>query len=93
MIRGEESIEINRPPEEVFFYASNPENFPEWVATVIEVRQERPGGGSPLREGGRLMAMQQALVVDLRPLSRSSTMSQTGATPIGVGKDIRWRLQ
>ena len=54
MISGEESIKINRPLEEVFSYASNPENFPEWVATVIEVRQDRPRGGGPLREGGEV---------------------------------------
>jgi uncharacterized membrane protein len=64
VIRVEESVEINRPVEEVFSYTSNPENFPEWAATVREVRQDAPGGG-PLntlnREGERFTAMQQAL--------------------------------
>ncbi len=60
MIRVEESVEINRPVEEVFSYTSNPENFPQWAATVKEVRQDAPERG-PLREGGRFTATQKAL--------------------------------
>ena len=87
MISGEESIKINRPLEEVFSYASNPENFPEWVATVIEIRQDRPRGGGPLREGGRFKAMQQALgrrfeapfqVIDYEPNRRCAHRSTEG---------------
>jgi hypothetical protein len=49
MIRVEESVEINRPVEEVFSYTSTPKNFPQWAATVIEVRHEdAPGGDYPL---------------------------------------------
>jgi uncharacterized membrane protein len=61
LLRVEESIEINRPVEEVFSYTSNPENFPQWAATVREVRQDTPGGGPLNREGERFTAMQQAL--------------------------------
>jgi uncharacterized membrane protein len=61
MIRVEESVEINRAVEEVFSYTSNPENFPQWAATVREVRQDTPGGGPLNREGERFTAMQQAL--------------------------------
>jgi uncharacterized membrane protein len=60
VIRVEESVEINRPVEEVFSYSSNPENFPQWAATVKEVRQDVPERG-PLREGGRFTATQKAL--------------------------------
>jgi uncharacterized membrane protein len=87
VIRGEESIKINRPVEEVFSYASNPENFPEWVATVIEVRQDAPRGGGPLRVGERFTAMQQALgrrfeapfeVTDYEPNRRYAYRSTEG---------------
>jgi uncharacterized membrane protein len=62
VVRVEESVEINRPVEEVFSYTSNPENFPQWAATVKEVRQDAPGGGGPQnRKGERFTAMQQAL--------------------------------
>jgi uncharacterized protein YndB with AHSA1/START domain len=39
-MRVEESVEINRPPEEVFDYVANPENLPEWSNLVLEVRKE-----------------------------------------------------
>jgi uncharacterized membrane protein len=61
MIRVEDNVEINRPVEEVFSYTSNPENFPQWAATVVEVRQEEAPGRGPLREGERFTLTQQAL--------------------------------
>jgi uncharacterized membrane protein len=41
-MRVEESIEINRPPEEVFDYVSEVGNFPEWTAHTLEVRKAHP---------------------------------------------------
>jgi uncharacterized membrane protein len=61
VIRVEESVEINRPIEEVFSYTSNAENFPEWAATVVEVRQEEARGRDSLREGVRFTLVQRAL--------------------------------
>ena len=34
-MRIEESVEINRPPEEVFNYVANPQNLPEWSGIVL----------------------------------------------------------
>jgi len=45
----EESVVINRPPEEVFDYVANRENLPEWSAPIQEVRKETQG---PLVEEG-----------------------------------------
>lgn len=45
----EESMEINRPPEEVFDYVANRQNLPEWSSPVQEVRSETKG---PLVEEG-----------------------------------------
>jgi len=42
-MRVEESIEINRPLEEVFNYVSEVGNFPEWTAHTLEVRKDTPG--------------------------------------------------
>ena len=39
----EESVVINRPPEEVFDYVANPENLPEWSGLVQEVLKETQG--------------------------------------------------
>ena len=42
-MRVEESVEINRPLEEVFNYVSDVGNYPEWMAHVLEVRMDNPG--------------------------------------------------
>jgi uncharacterized protein YndB with AHSA1/START domain len=42
-MRLEESVEINRPVEEVFSYVANPENLPEWSGLVLEVHKETQG--------------------------------------------------
>ena len=47
-MRIEESVEINRPVEEVYAYVANPENLPEWAGTAIETRKDTPG---PLLKG------------------------------------------
>ncbi len=47
-MRIEESVEINRPPDEVFNYVANPENLPEWSGIVLEVHKE---GQGQLRQG------------------------------------------
>jgi uncharacterized protein YndB with AHSA1/START domain len=101
MIRAEERIvEINRPVEEVFSYTSNPENFPEWAATVIEVHQEdAPGEEDPLnREGKRFTLMQQALgrrfeapfeVIDYEP-NRRYVHRSTEGHPVAVTMDFTY---
>ena len=42
-MRVEESIEINKPLEEVFNYVSDVGNFPQWTAHTLEVRKDTPG--------------------------------------------------
>src|SRR5687767_4958607 len=34
------SVSINRPPAEVYQFASNPENFPRWVAFVNRITRQ-----------------------------------------------------
>ena len=50
----EESVVINRPPEEVFDYVANRENLPEWSSPIQEVRKETQG---PLVEEGALLGL------------------------------------
>ncbi len=57
-MRVEESIEINRPVEEVFSYAADPKHFPEWSGIILEVQQEAPGS---LREGDRFTTVSKFL--------------------------------
>jgi uncharacterized protein YndB with AHSA1/START domain len=49
-MRIEESVQINRPLNEVYEYVANPENLPEWSGIVQEVHKEAQG---ELREGAR----------------------------------------
>ncbi len=49
-MRVEESVEINRPVEEVYQYVADPEHLPEWAGIILEVQKEAPG---PLTEGTR----------------------------------------
>ncbi len=53
-MRVEESIGIDRPVQEVFEYVSEPDNFPEWTGTAIEVHKRTPG---PVREGDTFTAV------------------------------------
>jgi len=57
-MRVEESVEINRPVEEVFSYAADPEHFPEWSGIILEVQKEGPG---VLAEGERFTTVSKFL--------------------------------
>jgi hypothetical protein len=70
-MRVEESVEINRPVEEVFSYVANPENLPEWSGIVQEVRKEAQG--LP-KEGDRFTTVAKFLgSASRRPLRLSPT--------------------
>lgn len=86
-MRVEESVEINRPVEEVFSYVANPQNLPEWSGIVLEVRKE---GQGPLQEGARFTSVAKFLgrgfetpfeVVSYEPPRRSSHRSTGGPMP------------
>lgn len=51
-MRVEESIEINRPLNEVFNYISDARNYPNWMAHALEVRTDAP---RPPRQGDTFM--------------------------------------
>jgi uncharacterized protein YndB with AHSA1/START domain len=83
-MRIEEIVEIDRPPEEVFSYVTNPENLPEWSNLVLEVRRETEGD---LRKGDRFTTAAKFLgrrfetpfeVSDHEPHRRHSDTSKGG---------------
>jgi uncharacterized protein YndB with AHSA1/START domain len=57
-MRVEESVEIHRPPEEVFDYVADPQNLPEWSGIVQDVRKEAQG---QLKEGDRFTTVAKFL--------------------------------
>ena len=58
MLRSEESVEINRPVEEVFSYVSTVESQPEWATPPIEVRKDTP---EPPKEGDTFTSVSKFL--------------------------------
>jgi uncharacterized membrane protein len=57
-MHAEESVEINRPIAEVFSYAAEPQNMPEWTSLVQEVQKE---GQGQLKEGDRFTVIAKFL--------------------------------
>ena len=57
-MRVEESVQINRPVEEVFSYVTTVESQPQWATRPIEVRKDTPG---PPKEGGAFTAVAKVL--------------------------------
>jgi uncharacterized protein YndB with AHSA1/START domain len=45
------SVEIDRRPEDVFAYVTDPSRFPEWQSAVVSARQL---DGGPLNQGSRI---------------------------------------
>ena len=80
-MRVEESVEINRPVEEVFTYAADPEHFPEWSGIILEV-QKKSREGLQRARGSRPSANSWA--VGSRRPSRLQPTSPTGATRTGA---------
>jgi uncharacterized protein YndB with AHSA1/START domain len=50
------TIEISRPPEDVFAYAADPTHHPEWIETVVSARHEKVG---PLTVGSKVLAIRR----------------------------------
>jgi carbon monoxide dehydrogenase subunit G len=58
MPRVEEEIVIDRPPEDVFAFVTDPENDREWVSTAVERQREKEG---PIGVGSRIRAVDKFL--------------------------------
>jgi uncharacterized protein YndB with AHSA1/START domain len=56
------SIDIARPPDEVFAYATDPSRFAEWQRDVVRVRIEGHGIGRPLLPAVRRQTQKAAPV-------------------------------
>ena len=90
-MRVEESVEINRPVEEVFSYVSTLENLPEWAGPALEVRKDTPG---PPKEGDTFTSVAKFLgrrfetpfqITSVEPNRRLSYHATGGPLP-----DQRW---
>jgi uncharacterized protein YndB with AHSA1/START domain len=67
------SIEIARPPEEVFVYVSDPSQLVEWQESVVSARME---GGGPPAVGSKTVTIRK-----VGRLERTMTMEVTNLSP------------
>ncbi len=81
------TVEIERPPEEVFAFVTQPANYQRWQPSLIEVRPHFRG---PLRVGSEATEVRRFLdrevettwtCVEHEPCSRSAIASEDGPVP------------
>lgn len=90
-MRLEESVDIDRPVEEVFKYVSDVGNYPQWMAHVLEVRKHTPG--APQRSEGFVVAIKSVGRRFETPYERTSYEPDRRCTDRAVGgpiPDQRW---
>ena len=67
-----ESIEISRPPDDVFSYVTDPSALPEWQESLVAIRREDDG---PVAAGSRVVMTRR-----VGPREREMTMELTEMT-------------
>jgi uncharacterized protein YndB with AHSA1/START domain len=75
------SIEIDRSPEEVFAYISDPTRFPEWQGDVVSVRLEGdgpPAVGTRFTTVRRIGPREQSMTQEITASSAPHTWSVRG---------------
>ena len=90
-MRVEESVEINRPLEEVFNYVSDVGNYPEWMAHALEVRVDNPS--APQQSDRFVVAIKSVGRRFETPYERTSYEADRRYTDRAVGGPIpnqRW---
>ena len=95
MLRIEDTIDVQRPPEDVFAFLTDPERLPEWQTSTVEVRRERSG---PLEVGERFKEVHAAMgrklestveVAESSPPSAFALKILDGPMPL----DGRWTFE
>jgi uncharacterized membrane protein len=90
-LRVEGSIDIEKPLGDVFAYLSDVGNYPEWMAHVLEVRQDTPGAP---HEGERFVVVIKSVGRRFEtPYERTTYEAGRGYTDRAVGgpvPDQRW---
>ena len=94
MIRVESSVEIGRPPAEVFAYIANFENNPEWQSGMLEAHFTSPG---PLAVGSTYSQVARFLgrrvesnfeVIAYEPGRLIKITTTSGSFPITVTRKV-----
>jgi uncharacterized protein YndB with AHSA1/START domain len=88
----ESTIDIDRPPEEVYAYVTDPTRFPEWQHDVIRVRVEGdrpPGVGTRFTTTRRIGRVEQTIVQEIDERTPPRSWSCRGVDgPFRPGAEI-----
>jgi uncharacterized membrane protein len=88
MIHVEHTIEIDRPPAEVFDYMMDMENLPEWQSSAIEAHWEgERAAGSRIKEVRRFLGKRiesELAVTEYEPNRRFCLKALSGPIPFSV---------
>jgi carbon monoxide dehydrogenase subunit G len=102
------TVEIRRPPEEVFAFVTDPAAYPRWQPSLVSVEPSAPG---PLRLGREATEVRRFLgrelettwtCVEHRPCTRSAIECDDGAVPFrgtfelepsGAGTKFTWTVE
>jgi carbon monoxide dehydrogenase subunit G len=108
MARIEQSIEIARPPADVFAVLTDPARLADWQGTVVEAQLE---GDGPMRAGARVREVRSFLgkriestveILEHEPPTRFALCSAAGPVtfrveqtvePAGAGSRVRVRME
>ena len=92
MIRIENTVEIARPPEEIFEILSDIERLPEWQTSAVEAHTEGPlAEGSRVTEKRRLLGREvdtELEVVAFQPPRRLTLRSLGGPVKFTVDHEL-----
>ena len=104
----EHSVEIARPPEEVFSFVTDTANYPRWQPSLVEIRPVTRG---PLRVGSEATEVRRFLgrevettwrCVEHEPTTRTAIESDEGPVPFrgtfvlepeGAGTRFTWTVE
>jgi uncharacterized protein YndB with AHSA1/START domain len=102
------SLEIARPPEEVYAYITDPTRFPQWQKDVLRARMEDdrpPGVGSRFTTTRRIGRVEQTTTQEITELSPPTRWAVRGVDgpfrpnaaitiePLGDGSRSRVRIE
>ena len=91
-MRVESAIVVNRPPEEVFAYATDPANVPEWQSSALEASVDGPlQAGASGKEVRKFLGrrMESTIRIDAyEPPRRFAIQVTSGPVPFHVEQTV-----
>lgn len=88
MIHIEFSVDVDRPPAEVFDYLTDTDRTAEWQSSVVEAQwQGQKGSGSHIREVGKFLGRRMETVLEVttyEPERRFGLKTVSGPVPFSV---------